>query len=161
MTKRNCLLAALLGLNFFLAFLLPAASGQERTGSPVFGVDVILENKSDGEKAGAKTDKDGNFSVSGLKAGVYKLRMSCNGCRYEGQNEEKSDYQENKYLFNVSVEGPEGHKFRKTVGLEKMRSGVEYSIRIVEGSNGEIKGKVTGAWDKPKKIKSPAIKPPT
>ena len=155
MSKRICLLATLLGLNFFLAFLLPLASGQERTGSPVFGVDVSLENQSDGEKASAKTDKDGNFSVSGLKAGLYKLRMACNDCRYEGQNEEKDIYRENKYLFYVSVEGLHGHKFKKTVGLEKMRSGVEYSVKIAEGGNGEIKGNITGAWNKPIKIKPP------
>ena len=161
MSKRKCILATLLALSYLLVFLLTVASGQEQTGSPVAGIDVSLENKSGGEKMSAQTDTEGNFSVSGLKPGTYKLRMACNDCSYEGKNEGNSAYEEQKYLFYVSVEGFVGHKFKKTVGLEKMRSGVEYSVKIAEGTNGEIKGNVTGAWDKPKKIKPPTIKPPT
>jgi hypothetical protein len=158
MSKRNHLRAAILGLGFILLFLPSVVTAQEQTGSPVSGVDVSLENRADGGKASARTDTEGNFSVSGLKPGTYKLRLACKDCRYEGESE--SNYVQ-KYLFYIAVEGTEKRKFKKTVELDKMRSGVEYTVKIIEGSKGEVMGKVTGAWNKSKKIKPPTIKPPT
>ncbi len=144
------------GLNFILIFLPSVAFSEDLPSSPVSGVDVTLENRSGANKTSAKTDAEGNFSVSGLEPGTYKLRMSCNDCRYEG----KTSYEEQKYFFYVAVEGVKQLKFKKTVGLDKMLSGVEYTVKIAEGSKGTITGKITGAWDKPK-IKPPTIKPPT
>ena len=158
MSKRNHFRAVILVFCFILLFLPSMATAQEQTGRPVSGVDVSLENISDSDKKSAKTDSEGNFSVGGLKPGTYKLRMSCNDCRYEGESE--SSYVQ-KYLFYISVEGLSTSKFRKTLELDKMRSGVEYTVKIAEGSKGEVLGKVTGAWNKSKKIKPPTIKPPT
>jgi hypothetical protein len=158
MPKRNHLRAAILGLSFILLFLPSVAAAQEQTGSPVSGVDVSLENRADGGNLSTRTDTEGKFSVSGLKPGTYKFHMACKDCRYEGESE--SNYAQ-KYLFYLTVEGTEERKFKKTVELDKMRSGVEYTVKIAEGSSGEVKGKVTGAWNKSKKIKPPTIKPPT
>jgi hypothetical protein len=97
MLKTNRLRTAIVGLNFILIFLPSVAFSQDLPGSPVSGVDVTLENRSGVNKASAKTDAEGNFSVSGLEPGTYKLRMSCNDCQYEG----KTSYEEQKYLLNL------------------------------------------------------------
>ena len=155
--------AAILGLNFILLLLSSAGATTEQTGAPVSDLDVSLENKEDGGKATARTDAEGNFSFSGLKPGTFKLRMSCRDCRYAARDDSaRTGYGESeKYLFYVTVEGTKQGKFKKTVKLEKMLSGVEYKITIAEGSSGEITGKITGAWNKSNKIKPPTIKPPT
>lgn len=163
MLKRNRLRAAVLGLNFILMFLSSAGANTEQTGAPVSDLDVSLENKEDGSKASARTDSEGNFSFGGLKPGTFKLRMSCGDCRYAGRRDSgRMDYgDKEEYLFYVTIDGTKQGKFKKTVALERMLSGVEYTIKIAEGSVGEITGKITGAWNKSKKIKPPTIKPPT
>lgn len=156
MLKRNRLRAATLGFGI-LMFLSSAGATTEQTGAPVSDLDVSLENKEDGAKAAARTDTEGNFSLGGLKPGTYKLRMSCSNCRYAGQRDaRKTGYgYEEEYLFYVTVEGTKQRKFKKTVGMKRMLSGVEYTIQIVEGSKGEITGKITGAWNRSNRIKPP------
>jgi hypothetical protein len=158
MLKRKGLHAAILGLGFILIFLSPARAATDETGAPVSGLAVSIENKEDGgNKTAARTDAEGNFSLSGLKPGTYKLRMSCGSCQYAGQRDAgKSDNgYEQKYLFYVTVEGAKQRKFKKTVELKRMLSGVEYTIKIEEGSKGEITGKVTGDWNRSNRIKPP------
>jgi hypothetical protein len=83
--------------------------------------------------------------------------MSCGSCQYAGQRDAgRTDYgYEEEYLFYVTVEGSKQRKFKKTVEMKRMLSGVEYTIKIAEGSKGEITGKVTGAWNKSNRIKPP------
>jgi 5-hydroxyisourate hydrolase-like protein (transthyretin family) len=157
MSAHNRLRAAFIALSFALALLPAAAAAQEQQpGKPVSDLDVTLTHKADGTQASDKTDADGNFTFGGLKAGTYKLRMACNDCQYAGRGETRSEY-----VFYVSVDVAKERKLTKTVKMMKMGSGVEYTVKIPAGSEGEISGKVTGAWDKSEEIKPPTIKPPT
>ena len=157
MSARNRLRTAFIALSFALA-LVPAVTvaQEEQPGKPVSALDVSLMNKTDGTQASAKTDAEGNFTFGGLKPGTYKLRMACTDCQYEGRGETRYEY-----VFYVSVDVAKQRKIYKTVKMMKMGAGVEYTVKIPEGTEGEISGKVTGAWDKDEEIKPPTIKPPT
>ena len=156
MSARNRLRAAFVALGFALALLPAAASAQVQPGKPVSELDVSLVHKKDGTQADAKTDAEGKFTFGGLKPGSYKLRMVCRDCQYEGRGQRSGEY-----LFYVSVNPTTERKPFKTVKMMKMGAGVEYTVKIPEGTEGEISGKVTGAWDDAEDIKPPTIKPPT
>ena len=157
MTVRNRLRAAFAALSFALALLPAAAVAQEeqQPGKPVSELDVSLVSKADGTEASARTDAEGNFTLGGLKPGTYKLRMKCSDCQYAGRG------QSGEYLFYVSVNVAKERRLFKTVKMRKMGAGVEYTVKVPEGTEGEISGRVTGAWDDSEEIKPPTIKPPT
>ncbi|HYG80158.1 MAG TPA: carboxypeptidase-like regulatory domain-containing protein [Pyrinomonadaceae bacterium] len=157
MSARNRLRAAFMALGFALIFLPAAAAAQElQPGKPVSELDVSLVHKKDGTEASARTDAEGNFTFGGLKSGTYKVRMACNDCQYAGRGRRSGEY-----IFYVSVDVAKQRKIYKTVRMMKMGSGVEYTVKIPEGTEGEISGRVTGAWDEAGEIKPPTIKPPT
>ncbi|HWT00883.1 MAG TPA: carboxypeptidase-like regulatory domain-containing protein [Pyrinomonadaceae bacterium] len=159
MSARNRLRAAFIAFIFALA-LLPAAAAaqgeQQQPGKPVSELDVSLVNKKDGTQASARTDAEGNFSFGGLKPGSYKVRMACSDCQYAGRGQRSGEY-----VFYVSVDVAKQRKVYKTVKMMKMGAGVEYTVKVPEGAEGEISGRVTGAWDEDGEIKPPTIKPPT
>ena len=158
MLARNRLRATFIAMSFALALLPAVAVAQEeqQQGKPVSELDVSLKHKSDGTEASAKTDAEGNFTFGGLKPGSYKVRLACNDCQYAGRGQRSGEY-----VFYVSVDVAKQRKIFKTVKMMKMGAGVEYTIKIAEGTEGEISGKVTGAWDDSEEIKPPTIKPPT
>lgn len=157
MSARNRLRTAFIAISFALALLPAVAVAQEQQpGKPVSELDVSLKHKSDGTEASAKTDAEGNFTFGGLKPGSYKVRMACNDCQYAGRGQRSGEY-----VFYVSVDVAKQRKIFKTVKMMKMGAGVEYTVKIAEGTEGEISGKVTGAWDNSEEIKPPTIKPPT
>ena len=157
MSARNRLRAAFVSLIFALALLPAAAAAQEvQPGKPVSELDVSLAHKKDKTQASARTDAEGNFTFGGLKPGSYKVRMACSDCQYAGRGQRSGEY-----LFYVSVDVAKQRKIFKTVRMMKMGAGVEYTVKIPEGMEGEISGRVTGAWDEAEEIKPPTIKPPT
>ena len=160
MSARNRLRASFVALSFAL-MLLPAAVAiaqeeEQQPGKPVSELDVSLVSKADGSQASARTDAEGNFTLGGLKQGTYKLRMVCRDCQYAGRGRESGEY-----LFYVSVNVAQERRLFKTVKMRKMGAGVEYTVKISDGSAGEINGRVTGAWENSEEIKPPTIKPPT
>jgi len=161
MSARNRLRAAFVALSFALA-LLPAAAviaqeeQQQQPGKPVSELDVSLVGKADGAQASARTDPEGNFTLGGLKPGTYKLRLACSDCQYAGRGQRSGEY-----VFYVSVNVAKERKLYKTVKMRKMGAGVEYTVKVLEGTEGEIAGRVTGAWEESGEIKPPTIKPPT
>jgi hypothetical protein len=158
MSVSNRLRAVFVALSFALA-LLPAAVAaqeQEQPGKPVSELDVSLVSKADGAQASARTDAEGNFTLGGLKPGSYKLRLVCRDCQYAGRGQRSGGY-----VFYVSVAVAKQRQLYKTVKMRKMGAGVEYTVKIPEGTEGEISGRVTGAWEESGEIKPPTIKPPT
>lgn len=157
MSVGNRLRAAFVALSFALA-LLPAAFAQEQQqpGKPVSELDVSLVSKADGARANARTDAEGNFALGGLKPGSYKLRLVCVDCQYAGRGQRSGDY-----VFYVSVAVAKQRQHFKSVKMRKMGAGVEYTVKIPEGVEGEVSGRVTGAWEESGEIKPPTIKPPT
>ncbi len=157
MLVRNRLRAAFVALGFVLMLLPAAAAAQEQQpGKPVSELDVSLVSKTEGAQASARTDAEGNFTLGGLKPGSYKLRMTCRDCQYAGRGQRSGEY-----LFYVSVYVAKQRQHFKTVKMRKMGAGVEYTVKIPEGMEGEISGRVTGAWEESEEIKPPTIKPPT
>ena len=155
MSLRNRLRGVFIALGFALAFA-PAAAAQEQPGKPVSELDVSVVSKADGAQAGARTDAEGNFALGGLKPGSYKVRLVCRVCQYAGLGQRSGEY-----LFYVSVAVAKQRQHFKTVKMRKMGAGVEYTVKIPEGAEGEISGRVTGAWEDSGEIKPPTIKPPT
>lgn len=156
MSARNRLRYVFIALGFALTLLPATAAAQEQPGKPVSELDVTLKSKADGAQATARTDAEGNFTLGGLKPGSYKLRLACNDCQYAGRGQRSGEY-----LFYVSVNVAKERRLFKTVRMRKMGAGVEYSVRVPEGTEGEISGRVTGAWEDSGEIKPPTIKPPT
>ncbi len=156
MSVSKRLRAVFIALSFALALLPAAAAAQEQPGKPVSELDVSLSSKADGAEASARTDAEGNFTLGGLKPGSYKLRLVCRDCQYAGRGQRSGEY-----VFYVSVAVAKERKLYKTVAMRKMGAGVEYTVKIPEGTEGEISGRVTGAWEESEEIKPPTIKPPT
>jgi hypothetical protein len=151
--------AAVLWLSLVLTFLFSAAAvaqEQQQPGKPVSELDVSLVSKADGSQASARTDAEGNFTLGGLKPGTYKLRLACSECQYAGRGQRSGEY-----LFYVSVSVAKQRQLYKTVKMRKMGAGVEYTVKIPEGTEGEMSGRITGAWEESDEIKPPTIKPPT
>lgn len=157
MSAFNHLRAAFVALSFALALLPVMAFAQEeqQPGKPVSELDVSLVSKADGVETSARTDAEGNFTLNGLKPGTYKLRLKCSDCQYAGRG------RSGEYVFYVSVNVAKERRPYKTVKMRKMGAGVEYTIKILDGTAGEISGRVTGAWESEEEIKPPTIKPPT
>lgn len=158
MSARNRLRAVFVALGFALALLPAAAAAQEKEhpGKPVSELDVSLVSKADGAQASAKTDAEGNFSLGGLKPGSYRLRLVCRDCQYAGRGQRSGEY-----VFYVSVAVAKRRQHFKSVAMRKMGAGVEYTVKVPVGVEGEVSGRVTGAWEEAGEIKPPTIKPPT
>lgn len=158
MSARKRLRAVFVALSFALALLPAAAAAQEKQqpGKPVSELDVSLESRADGAQASARTDAEGNFTLGGLKPGSYRLRLVCRDCQYAGRGQRSGEY-----VFYVSVAVAKQRQHFKSVKMRKMGEGVEFTVKIPEGTEGEVSGRVTGAWEESGEIKPPTIKPPT
>ena len=62
--------------------------------------------------------------------------MTCNDCQYAGRGQRSGEY-----VFYVSVDVAKQRKIFKTVKMMKMGAGVEYTVKIPEGTEARFPGR--------------------
>lgn len=94
-------------------------------GSPVPGVVVYAYKSENGYYGTGVTQKDGTYTIVGLKGGDYKMQVNAQGSQYAGE------YYNNTFIFD------EASLVTVTQGLET--SGIDFSL----AAGGAISGTVT------------------
>lgn len=123
------ILIAALTLSTIFVVSITAFSQTGKAAKPIPGIGVtIRKNPPKGAARTIQTNDEGSFTISGLEAGLYDIRLECKKC--EGMDIGEAGVQ-------LTLSGTTEGEFKRTLSKRQLISGVEFPIEIA-GRGGKL-----------------------